>query len=127
MIFSLKKIDVKITSSIILGFNEPDHSKQSNLSVEEALENWHKLVSKSQIVGAPAMAGNPINGEWFPKFMESKPKVDFITVHWYKGVNHKKFIADMEKIHDKYNKPIWITEFAPQNCSSSKNEPEKFT
>ena len=71
MIFSLKKIDVKITSSIILGFNEPDHSKQSNLSVEEALENWHKLVSKSQIVGAPAMAGNPINGEWFPKFMES--------------------------------------------------------
>ncbi len=40
MIFSLKKIDANVTSSIILGFNEPDHSKQSNISVEEALENW---------------------------------------------------------------------------------------
>jgi hypothetical protein len=71
MIFSLKKIDANVTSSIILGFNEPDHSKQSNISVEEALENWPKVVSKSAIVGAPAMAGNSVTGEWLPKFMES--------------------------------------------------------
>ena len=73
------------------------------------------------------MAGNPVTGEWLPKFMESKPKVDFIPVHWYKGADHKKFIADMEAIHDKYGKPIWVTEFAPQTCSSSRKNPEKFT
>jgi hypothetical protein len=45
--------------------------------------------------------------------------VDFIAVHWYGDVADphaaKKFADWLTAIHDKYDKPIWITEFAGLN------------
>ena len=55
------------------------------------------------------------------------PKVDFVCVHWYKGPNSTQFINDMAAIINLYNKPIWVTEFAPQTVSSSQAEPNKYT
>ena len=55
------------------------------------------------------------------------PKVDFVCVHWYKGPNSTQFINDMTDIINLYNKPIWVTEFAPQTESSSQAEPNKYT
>lgn len=55
------------------------------------------------------------------------PKVDFVCVHWYKGPNSNQFINDMTDIINLYNKPIWITEFAPQTESSSQVEPNIYT
>lgn len=127
MLFSAKRLTDKTYGDYLLGYNEPDHPKQANLPVEEALATWTKVATKAKYIGSPAMASNPVTGQWFPAFMAGKPKVDFITVHWYKGVDSQRFIADMEKIHDTYKKPLWITEFAPQTAASSKEKPDKYT
>ena len=111
----------------ILGYNEPDHPKQDNISVKEGLANWSKVTMKGKFVVSPAMCKDPINGEWLPDFMKAKPKVDAIAVHWYKGTNSKKFIDDMEAIYRAYDLPLWITEFACQTSESSKSDPKKFS
>lgn len=127
MIFSLKKINMLKQYNILLTFNEPDHPKQANISSFEANEKWNEIAAKSHQIGSPALAGNLLNdSNWLDKFILSNPKIDFICVHWYKGCNSNKFIKDIQKIIKKYNKPVWITEFAPQTASSSKKEPYKF-
>jgi len=112
----------------ILGYNEPDHPKQDNITVKEGLEQWAKVVAKGKFVVGPAMCKDPIkDGEWLAEFMKAKPKVDAIAVHWYKGISAQKFSDDMEEIHKTYDLPIWITEFACQTSESSKENPRKFT
>ena len=127
MIFSAKKVGSHVVGDTVLGYNEPDNEKQSNIPVQEAVAHWPGIAAKAKVVGGPAMAGNPLKSEWLHDFMKSNPKVDFITVHWYKGADSKHFIRDMQEIHAKFNKPVWITEFAPQTAGSSEKEPQKFT
>lgn len=130
MVFSLNTIPHITPSNTILGFNEPDNSSQSNMTVPTAIANWAPLVSNSVRVGSPGTAGNPLtSGSWQTQFMtyNPNPKVDFVCVHWYKGPNITKFKSDMLAIIQKYNKPIWITEFAPQTVSSSTADPNKYT
>jgi hypothetical protein len=128
MCFSLNTLPRLTTYTTLLGYNEPDNTSQSNISVSSALSNWPTLVSKSTKLGSPAMAGNPLtSGSWLQQFMVTNPKVDFICIHWYKGVNSTLFINDMKAIIAKWKKPIWITEFAPQTVSSSTSSPNKYT
>lgn len=127
MIFSPKTLDAKTTGDYVLGYNEPDNAKQANIEVAEALAAWPKIIAKAKFVGSPAMAGNPLTKDWLTLFLRDSPKVDFITVHWYKGADSRHFIKDMEEIHEKFKKPIWVTEFAPQTAESSKENPGKFT
>ena len=127
MVFSEKKLKTKISGNFVLGFNEPDNEKQANLSAKEALAHWPTIAAKARVVGGPAMAGNPLKSEWLEEFMKARPKVDFITVHWYKGADSRHFIKDLTEIHAKFGKPIWVTEFAPQTAASSKADPEKFS
>jgi hypothetical protein len=127
MIFSPRKIGAQITGDIVLGFNEPDNINQSNIPAKEALAAWPDVVAKAKRAGSPATAGNPLKSEWLREFLEGKPKVDFIAVHWYKGADAKRFISDMEEIHAKFGKPLWVTEFAPQTAGSSEKEPHQFT
>lgn len=127
MIYALKNVDAKVTGNIVLGFNEPDNEKQADIAVKAALEAWPKVTEKAKLVGSPATASNPVTGDWLPAFMKAKPKVDFVTVHWYKGVDPKHFVKDIEAVHAAYDKPVWVTEFAPQTAASSRAEPDKFT
>lgn len=127
MIFSKRGLDSVVQEDVVLGFNEPDNSKQANMSVQDALNAWPKVASKAKRVGGPAMAGSPMTGDWLPQFMKASPKVDFVTVHWYKGANSKKFKKDLEAIHDHYKLPVWVTEFAPQTAGSARDNPAKFS
>ena len=130
MVFSLNTLPSVTPKPTILGFNEPDNSSQSNMSVATAIANWQTLVNNSTLVGSPATAGNPLtSGSWLTQFMNwtPKPKVDFVCVHWYKGVSVSKFKSDMTAIINLYGKPIWITEFAPQTVSSAQAQPNKYT
>jgi hypothetical protein len=111
----------------VLGYNEPDNEKQSNIPVKDALAHWPRITAKARTIGGPAMAGNPLKSEWLLAFMQSKPKVDFMTLHWYKGADPKHFIRDLEEIHVKFGKPLWVTEFAPQTAASSEKDPKKYT
>jgi len=59
--------------------------------------------------------------------MQSAPKVDFITVHWYKGADTAKFMSDITAIYTLFNKPIWVTEFAPQTAAESATSPTQYS
>lgn len=106
----------------LLGFNEPDLDGQAEMSVEEALELWPRLESTGQALGSPAVAwGGDQEGGWLDRFMrgasERGHRVDFVTLHWYGGdFDAGRATAQLrdylEAVHDRYGKPIWLTEFA---------------
>ncbi|KAI3390324.1 hypothetical protein diail_10120, partial [Diaporthe ilicicola] len=105
--------------SHFIGFNEPDHPGQANMSVAQAVQLWkqHVLPAKKKYgfkLGSPAMTNSPAGKKWLQDFLKQlggDAQVDFIVVHWY-GLdvnNLKQFIEDM---HKTFNKPIWLNEFA---------------
>jgi hypothetical protein len=123
---SLAKIG-KVTH--LLGFNEPDGKGQANLTVEESLSYWPKLMELNIPLGSPACIH--ADNEWMKGFMakakEKKFRVDFICVHWYGGANAQSLIDHLKSIYDLYNLPIWLTEFAPADWSASSPETSKVT
>jgi hypothetical protein len=86
-----------------------------------------QVVAKAAQVGSPAVAGNPVTGDWLPNFMQAQPKVDFVTLHWYKGADARKFIKDVQALCEAYKKPVWVTEFAPQTAAQAKASPDKYS
>jgi len=111
----------------LLGFNEPDHPKQANMTPAEALEKWPALAAKAKTLVGPALAGNPLKSEWLAGFLKGDPRVDALAVHWYKGADSARFIKDLEELHARFKKPIWVTEYAPQTAADSSENPTKFT
>ncbi|MFY1633288.1 glycosyl hydrolase [Solwaraspora sp. WMMB335] len=106
----------------LLGFNEPDLAEQSNMTVEQALDLWPQLAATGNVLGSPAVAwGGADAGGWLDRFMSGARqrghRVDFIALHWYGGdfttgnaVNQLK--QYLQAVHQRYGKPIWLTEFA---------------
>jgi len=37
---------------------------------------------------------------------------DFITIHWYGPPNSKSFLNYLQNVYNKYNLPIWVTEYS---------------
>jgi len=110
---------------VLLAFNEPERKKQGNITVEEALEAWPKLEATKMRLGSPApAAGGASPGGWLDRFMtgakERGYRVDFVCVHWYGG-NYDPDAATrhlhtyLSAVHERYQKPIWLTEFALNN------------
>ncbi|KAG8960212.1 hypothetical protein FRC03_006905, partial [Tulasnella sp. 419] len=103
----------------LLGFNEPDHPDQANLTPEAAAALWKKWIlpikkkNKHLRLVSPAVTngGAPWGLAWLDAFFAACTdcKIDVIAVHWYGGWidDFKAFINDAKK----YNKPIWLTEF----------------
>ena len=98
----------------LLGFNEPDQSKQANMSVEEALSAWPLLEKTGLRLGSPGCV-HP-DREWMKEFMKEVEKrelrVDFVCVHSYGGPSADGLVKRLQQIHKIYRKPILITEFA---------------
>jgi hypothetical protein len=124
----LKVARSKMEESPLLGFNEPDGKKQANMSVEKALEMWPMLEKTNRRLGSPATVHGD-NG-WMKDFMEGAKKkgyrVDFVCVHWYGQMDADKFITYLERIHELYDKPIWITEFAIADWSAKSRDKNKY-
>jgi hypothetical protein len=116
----LKVAKSKADANPLLGFNEPDGAKQANMTVARALQLWPLLEKTNRRLGSPATVH--ADNEWMKDFMERADeeglRVDFICVHWYGECDADKFLARLETIHGLYEKPIWITEFAPADWSA---------
>eukprot|EP00042_Codosiga_hollandica_P034955 m.253486 g.253486 ORF g.253486 m.253486 type:complete len:253 (+) comp54532_c0_seq38:2374-3132(+) len=112
-------------SQYVLGFNEPDDPHQSNITVPQALAAWSNLTEKAEIVGAPAMAGNPVeSGSWLSEFLAGSPtpRVDFIPVHFYGGDDPSVFITYVQNICDFFK----VFEFGCEDILSFEiSDPER--
>ncbi len=109
-------------SHTLLGFNEPNFFVQANLSAEDAAAKWPKLEalakSKNMKLASPAM--NYCGGGcwdtdpfvYLDKFVAACKgcQIDYIAVHWYNCdvASLKDYIGKFKR----FNKPIWLTEFA---------------
>jgi Glycosyl hydrolase catalytic core len=106
----------------LLGFNEPDNSGQSNMTVSQALGLWPKLMRTGMKLGSPAVATDALTaGGWLDRFMRGVSarhyRVNFIAVHWYGGdFATRQAVGELRSylraIHARYHRPIWLTEFA---------------
>jgi hypothetical protein len=116
---------VKTEGNFLLGFNEPDLSSQSNLSVSQALSLWPQLEATGMTLGSPAVAsGGDVAGGWLDQFMSGATargyRVDFITLHWYgSDFDPTDAVSQLqgyvEAVWNRYHKPIWLTEFGLAN------------
>jgi hypothetical protein len=112
----------KHASHIMLTFNEPDNGGQSNMTVQQALNLWPRLMATGMRLSSPAVAtGGATPGGWLDSFMKGAAarhyRVNFITLHWYGGdfttsaaVGELK--SYIQAVWNRYHKPIWLTEFA---------------
>lgn len=96
----------------VLGFNEPDHTEQSNLTVSQALAQWPEMMKTGLRIGSPAVTNN----SWLYQFIDSCDahhyRVDFVPYHAYWGAKPPlNWYNDLKAIHDRTKRPIWITEW----------------
>ena len=112
----------------LLGFNEPDQKKQGNMTVEEALEQWPKLMELGVRLGSPA--GVHPDSDWMKAFMkgveERQLRVDFVTVHSYGGPNADALMKRLAAVHELFGRPLWITEFAVGDWSAKSRAENKY-
>ncbi|MBB4684493.1 glycoside hydrolase family protein [Amycolatopsis jiangsuensis] len=117
----------KSLGSTLLAFNEPDLAGQAEMSVDEALDAWPRLEGTGMRLGAPAVAGGADQpGGWLDQFLsgaqERGYRVDFIPLHWYGGDFSAAAVDQLrgylQAVHDRYGKPIWLTEYALTDFSS---------
>ncbi len=105
----------------LLGYNEPDHKDQSNLTVDQAIQGWPDLLRTGLRLGSPAVSDGGLN--WLYQFMEkadaARLRVDFVAVHYYRAVGDpgdgkaaaEQFRNFLEGIHKRTKRPIWVTEW----------------
>jgi hypothetical protein len=108
----------------LLVMNEPNLTSQANLTPQQAAQVWPGYESISaqtgvKIVG-PAITWGTMSGYqdpvvWLDAFYAAyqvanggrDPQIDYLAFHWYDyGLSNQ-----LDRL-DKYNKSIWVTEFA---------------
>jgi hypothetical protein len=112
----------------VLGFNEPNKTDQSNMTVDAAIALWPTLTSNPNIrVSSPAVSDD--GRAWLESFMtQVKAKglrVDFIAMHWYGWNAGSCTSGQLEGAINwasKWGLPVWITEFG---CMGSSNPDEQ--
>lgn len=112
---SFEVIESRKNVSHLLGYNEPDHTDQSNMTPEEAIAQWPQLFKSGLRLGSPTP--DSLTKSWLTNFMALADKlnyrVDFVVGHMYwenrSGGNLKNDIASMSS-RFKY-RPVWITEW----------------
>jgi hypothetical protein len=113
----------------LLGFNEPDISRQANLTVQEAVDLWKKYIlplkEKYQKlrIGSPAVSNGPDGMVWLRAFLEAfggaaSAGVDCICLHFY-GPDVETFRSYLTLAHQEFGLPIWVTEFACTNWNTT--------
>ncbi|MCG8451373.1 MAG: glycoside hydrolase family protein [Pirellulales bacterium] len=111
---SWEKINSKQHVTHLLGFNEPMQKDQSHMTMEQCLALWPKLQESGLRLGSPCPTDGTLN--WLYEFIDKADqrghRVDFVSVHYYKGNwSPRQMIDWLRKIHERTGRPIWLTEF----------------
>ena len=99
-------------SNHLLGFNEPDGATQGNMTLDEMLLYWPKMMESGMRLGSPAPAGNTqLLYDFIDKCDELNYRVDFVAIHDYGEGTALAFYNKCKAVYDRTGRPIWITEF----------------
>jgi len=135
---NVKKACEKGTKAV-MGFNEPDHAAQANLSPEAACSAWKQYMNpiasahpEVTIIGPSVTNGPaPMGLSWLENFHTACPDaiVHATNIHFYdiyEDATIDRFIAQVEKAAEIYGKPVWVTEFGLNPGSASPDQALKF-
>jgi hypothetical protein len=118
------------TATWLLGFNEPEDANQANLTPQQAAALWPQLEQIANSHNPPMKLVSPAVNycggtcnetspfTWLDQFFAActNCQVDAIAVHWYScsASDLQGYIqgTSTSPAMTKYNKPIWLTEFA---------------
>ncbi|WP_337966448.1 glycosyl hydrolase [uncultured Flavobacterium sp.] len=122
---------IKPGAKYLLAFNEPNFNDGARLTPEEAVNAWANVekiaaAKNLEIVSAsPAYNGPDSYGKisdpvaWHDQFFAICPKckVDYIAFHTYDS--SAGAVIGVTGLLKKYNKPVWVTEFANRVIQTS--------
>lgn len=108
------------TTKYLLGFNEPNFTKQANMTPQQAAAAWPAVKALADELGlklvAPALNYSPNPPytdplKWMDEFVAlvGTDAFDYTAVHNYGGLTVMKRIAG--DFHERYGKDVWVTEF----------------
>jgi hypothetical protein len=122
-----QKAETKTTH--LLGFNEPDVKAQANMSVDQAISLWPKLQATGLRLGSPATTSpsSPWLADFMAKAKNKGLRVDFVTMHIYGWPRADDFLKKLTTLHEKYGKPIWVTEYAVADWGATAANPCKYS
>jgi hypothetical protein len=124
------------SAPMLFAINEPNLTGQANMEPKAAADSWDKIVRVAKArnlpligphmaIGAPGneivYGWDPVQNkkrnlsymiDWLDAFFHyvDPSKVDGIGLHAYGNVGELKWAV--EEIYKKYQKPVWLTEFA---------------
>lgn len=114
---------------IVLGCNEPDNVKQSDMTVAEVLQWWPKISALAALTVAPAPV-NPFDS-WYTELVQQAAalglKWNYVAVHDYPGANAAGFLSTIDRVYETYGLPIWITEFAVADWAATTPGTNKYS
>jgi len=109
-------------SNYLLAFNEPNLKDQANMTPQKAAELWPQLkdfaAAHHLLLVSPAMNYGTLEGyhdpiKWLDEFFAcegvSVDDIVAIAVHCY--MSSPEALKDFIYKFEKYNKPVWLTEF----------------
>src|SRR5574344_2183507 len=110
---TISNVGTNGTSPNSIANNEPDKTdgaEQYN-TVDQVLANWPAMMATGKRLGSPAVAGNY---QWLYDFIDSIDargwRCDFIAVHAYWYSDAAAWKSQLDAIHTRTKRPIWITE-----------------
>jgi autotransporter-associated beta strand protein len=101
----------------LLGFNEPDRTDQSNMSLSSVISLWPRL----QELDLPLVSPAPGTPSWLNTFYPQADalgyRVDYTAIHAYPGPSGGSSDNLMSTVtaaytHNGKNRPVWLTEFS---------------
>jgi hypothetical protein len=117
----------RANNTIVLGFNEPDLSDQSNMPEATAAYQWPRLQRMRMPLGGPCPAG--YKGTWRVAYEalaeEQGLRSEYMTMHWYfpgsaATGSPTTLINNMQTLYDLYGKKILLTEFSTRDFDGTK-------
>ncbi len=116
----------------VLGFNEPDLSEESNMSVEQALEKWAFLCENlDRRIKLVSPAPSYPTRQWLVDFMAGVAqrglRCDYVAVHMYAGIGTQNYQSVIREVYNRFGKAVWITEFAPRDDNAKNNGYNSYT
>ena len=98
--------------SHLIGHNEPDHTEQSNVTVDQAVAQWPELMKTGLRLGAPATTDFSWLYDFMSKCKSKNYRVDFVVIHAYwGGLTAQQWYNQLKEVHDKTGCAIWIKEW----------------
>ncbi len=98
----------------LLGFNEPDRTDQSNMSLSTVISLWPRLQELDLPLVSPAPGTASWLNDFYPEAERLGYRVDYTAIHTYPGPSGSSdnLVSLVQSSFNSWQRPVWLTEFS---------------